>query len=240
MCSGDAEDTGAVRPDSDDLAEIRRLLLSWWERNQRSFPWRETRNPWHILLAEVLLHRTRADQVVPVYRIMVEKFPDPDALMRSPAGELESIVHPLGLRWRVPLLREMARQIVQRYGGKIPEEKEALRSLAGVSDYIAGAVRCFASGLPEPLLDTNTVRVLGRIRGWPISDGSRRSRHFHRLMQEFVDCADPRSAVLALLDLAALVCRPRNPECGKCPLRDLCQFGRTHGNTKRDSGSAGP
>lgn len=229
-----------MRSEPDDLAEIRRMLLSWWEQNRRSFPWRETRAPWRILLAEVLLHRTRADQVVPVYQIMVAKFPDPDALLRSPAGELESIMHPLGLHWRVPLVREMARQIVHQYGGKIPEEKEALRSLAGVSDYIAGAVRCFAFGLPEPLLDTNTVRVLGRIRGWPISDSSRRSRHFRHLMQEFVDCADPRSPVFALLDLAALICRPGRPECGKCPLMDLCQFGRTHGYTKRDSGSADP
>ena len=220
---------GNIAPDPDTLDEIRQRLLSWWKHNQRSFPWRETRNPWHILLAEVLLHRTRADQVVPVYRIALERFPDPETLMKAPPGELEGVLYSLGLHWRVPLLREMARQIVQEYGGKIPKEREALKSLAGVSDYIAGAVRCFAFGLPDPILDTNTVRVLGRLWGMPVSDSSRRSRSFRCLMEAFVDCPDPRSSAFALLDLAALICRPTNPKCGECPLINLCQFGRTYG-----------
>lgn len=222
------------------MGEIRRRLLAWWEKNARSFPWRETRDPWLILLAEVLLHRTRAEQVVPVYRLAVEKFPDPESLAESPPGELEALLHSLGLHWRIPLLREMARQIVRIHRGRIPVDMEALKALPGVSDYIAGAVRCFAFGLPEPILDTNTVRVLGRVLNLPVSDGSRRSSRFRRLMKSLVDCPDPRSVALALLDLAALVCRPIHPECEKCPLIDLCQFGRTYGNTERTSGSTGP
>ncbi len=231
---------GQVEPDPEILNWIRWRLLSWWEQNHRSFPWRETRDPWHILLAEVMLHRTRADQVVPVYRIALEKFPDPEALAEAPPGELEALLHSLGLHWRTPLLREMARQIVRDHRGTVPVDRNALKSLAGVSDYIAGAVRCFAFGFPEPLLDTNTVRVLGRVLGLPISDGSRRSNRFRRLMESLLDCPDPRSVAFALLDLAALVCHPGNPECGKCPLSDLCQFGRTYGNTERTPGSTDP
>lgn len=229
-----------IELDQETLGEIQQRLLSWWEQNQRSFPWRETRDPWHILLAEVMLHRTRADQVVPVYRAALEKFPDPETLAESVPGELETLLYPLGLHWRVPLIREMARQIVREYGGRVPEDMEALKSLAGVSDYIAGAVRCFAFGLPEPLLDTNTVRVLGRLAGVPVSDGSRRSSRFRRLMQPLVKCSDPRSLTFALLDLAALVCRPAHPDCGKCPLMDLCRFGRKYGDTQRTSGGADP
>ncbi len=240
MRAGNAGTAGEIEPDLYTLSEIRQRLLSWWEQNQRLFPWRETRDPWHILLAEVMLHRTRAPQVVPVYQAVLEKFPDPETLMKAPPGELETILRSLGLHWRVPLLRKMTCQIVQEYGGKVPEEREALKSLAGVSDYIAGAVRCFAFGLPEPLLDTNTVRVLGRVWGLPITDSARRSRRFRYLMQAFMDCPDPRSSALALLDLAALVCHPSNPKCGECPLVDLCQFGRTYGNTQRTSDRADP
>jgi len=224
----------------DALDEIRQRLLAWWERNQRSFPWRETHNPWYILLAEVLLHRTRADQVVPVYRVIVKKYPDPESLVQSPPGELESVLYPLGLHWRIPLLREMAWQIIRQYGGNVPVERETLRSLAGVSDYIAGAVRCFAFGLPDPLLDTNTVRVLGRIQGIPVSDSSRRSRLFREVMGTLVNCERPREIALALLDLAALICRPRNPICQECPLLDFCQFGRTYGHKEQTADCSGP
>lgn len=217
------------------LNEIRQRLLAWWERNQRRFPWRETRDPWRVLLAEVLLHRTRADQVVPVYQAALERFPDPADLAESSPGELEALLYPLGLHWRVPLLREMARQIVREHGGRIPEDRETLMALPGVGDYIAGAVRCFALGVPEPILDTSTVRVVGRIWGLPVRDSSRRSRRFRQLMEAMVRSPDPRSVALALLDLAALVCRPGVPECEKCPLTDLCQFRRAYGNTQRTS-----
>jgi A/G-specific adenine glycosylase len=208
---------------------IRDRLVAWGRQNARVYPWRETRDPWKILLAEVMLHRTRADQVVPVYEAAVRKFPDPASLAGASPECLGRLFRPLGLRWRVPLLHEMARRIVRDHGGRVPTGRDELRSLPGVSDYIAGAVRCFAFGEPEPVLDTNAVRVLGRVFGLPVRDSSRRSRRFRELMRELVAGDDPRSLVLAVLDLAALVCRPGNPECRRCPIRDLCEYGRSHG-----------
>lgn len=229
----------------DTIEEVRRRLLSWWAKDRRSFPWRHTRNPWHILLAEVLLHRTRAEQVVPVYQTLVKRYPRPEDLARADLSELQSIVHPLGLHWRVPLMVEMARVISKKYGGQVPNRIEDLKQLPGISDYIAGAVLCFAFNQPAPVLDTNTVRVLGRLAGEQIRDSSRRSRRFRDLMDEFVRGPQPRDLVFAILDLAATICRAQTPECYRCPLRDLCTYGRNHGSKKRtDSrggeGSSGP
>ncbi len=222
-----------MRPDPERLFAIRRRLLEWGERNRRAFPWRETHDPWRILLAEVLLHRTRADQVVPVYRAVVARYPDPAAMARARLRELESAVRSLGLRWRVPLMREMARQIVRRHGGRVPADREALLALPGVSDYIAGAVRALAFQQPDPVLDTNTVRVLGRLFGLPVREGSRRSRRFRDLMALLMAGERPGDLLLSTLDLAALVCRPRDPRCPECPLRDLCTYGRKHRSEER-------
>jgi A/G-specific adenine glycosylase len=170
MRQGDAGAAGALITDPGTLEELRSRLLIWGRENRRTFPWRETRDPWRVLLAEVLLHRTRADQVVPVYLAAVERYPDPAAMARAHLRDLRRLMRPLGLHWRVPLMREMARQILRRHGGRIPPDRQALQALPGVSDYIAGAVCCFAFGMPEPVLDTNTVRVLGRLFGLPVRD----------------------------------------------------------------------
>ncbi len=216
----------------DILKEIRRRLLEWGKDNFRSFPWRETRDPWSILIAEVLLHRTRANQVVPVYRTLLQRYPHPAAMAGASFQDLAEQVKSLGLHWRVPLMLEMAEQIVARHGGEIPASREALRALPGVSDYIAGAVCCLAFNLPEPVLDTNTVRVLGRLLGLPIGDSARRRRDFRERMQVLMEGESPRELLLAVLDLAATICKPRDPRCSVCPLQDVCYHGRAHGTEK--------
>lgn len=209
------------------LAEVRGRLVEWGKENYRPFPWRETGDPYRVLVAEVLLHRTRAVQVVPVYSELVRRCPDPVSLAGMPFDELAELLRPLGLRWRVRLLHQMALELVERYGGRVPCDREALRSLPGVSDYIAGAVLCLAFGVREPVLDTNTVRVVGRLFGLRVTDGSRRSRCFREVMRELLDPEDPRASLLAVLDFAALVCRPVDPECLRCPVRQFCVSGES-------------
>jgi len=138
-------------------------LLKWWAENQRKFPWRKTRDAYKILISEVLLHRTRAEQVVPVYNEFIVKLPTSKDLSMVSSDDIKKLLYPLGLHWRTELLHKMSALIVEEYGGKIPSAKRELESLPGVSHYIASAVRCFAFGYPEALLDTNIVRILGRI-----------------------------------------------------------------------------
>lgn len=173
-----------------------------------------------------MLHRTQAPQVVPVYRRFIEQYPEVPVLAQATKEQLHQALYSLGLRWRIDLIYEMATELMARFNGKIPGEKTDLLSLPGVSEYIAGAVRCFAWNRPEPLIDTNTVRVVGRLFGLEIKDSSRRSRRFRELISALVDPEEPRVYNYALLDLADQMCmKKRLPGCGRCPVLLYCVHG---------------
>jgi A/G-specific adenine glycosylase len=123
----------------------------------------------------------------------------------------------------VTLIKQMANELVVRFSGLVPRERADLLSLPGVSDYIASAVRCFAWNEPEALLDTNTVRVVGRLFGLHIRDSSRRNRRFRELLTLLVDPAEPRAYNYALLDLGSQCCTARRPpDCLACPAMRWC------------------
>jgi A/G-specific adenine glycosylase len=201
-------------------------LLVWWETNQRDYPWRSTRDPYRIIIAEFLLHRTRADQVVPLYNRLISTYPDIPSLANASRVDLHEMLFSAGLRWRIDLLLETARDIESQFAGKVPVERKELESLPGVGPYIAAAVRTFAHGIPDTILDTNTVRIAARVFDFPLTDSSRRSRSVIALMDSLLDRIRPREFNLALLDLGALVCRPKQPLCAQCPVQPLCAYGR--------------
>ena len=205
-----------------DLAAMREDLLRWWPIGKRDFPWRQTTDPYKVLIAEVLLHRTRAEQVAPLYNTILERFPDVLALSKSTTDELFQILWSGGLHWRWKLLYAMSGDIVNRFDGKVPTSLDALLSLPGVSHYIASAVRCFAFGYPDALLDTNTVRVVGRVFQLPTKDSSRRSSLFRSILQGWLDVQHPREFNFALIDLSAKVCTSRAPRHDACCLETHC------------------
>jgi A/G-specific adenine glycosylase len=207
---------------------FREKLLRWWVDNRRDMPWRHSADPYSILIAEVLLHRTRAEQVVSVYNRFMERYPSIATIADSNVTEVSAIMKGLGLTWRARSLYEMAVQIQVESGGDIPKEKDHLMSLPGVSDYIASAVRCFGYGYPEVLLDTNTVRVCGRLFGRRINDSSRRSQTFRRDLTFLLDVINPRDFNYAMIDLAAKVCRSKSPDCEICPVSEFCVSRRRH------------
>ncbi len=214
------------------IQHIREVLLEWGCNNLRVYPWRESRDPYHVLLAEVLLHRTRADQVVPVYQRLLERYPTIQALAAARLEDLTDLLRSLGLHWRVPLLLRMAREVVSRFEGSIPADPAILRTLPGVGPYIAAATSCFAFDRPEPILDTNTVRVLGRLFQLDIRESSRKNKKFRTIMAVLLDRDRPRLFNLALIDLAALICTPVVPACHRCPLQSLCLWGSQYATAK--------
>lgn len=207
---------------------VREPILCWWKNNKRRYLWRNTKDPYKILVAEVLLHRTQANQVEPIYKLFIKRFHSIKVLAKSDESEVLKILYPIGLQWRSKLLHTMANEIIAKYNGKIPEDFDALTSLPGVSHYIASALRCFAFGYPDVLLDTNTVRVTGRILGLNINDSSRRSRQFRLILEKFMDTHRPREFNWALIDFAALVCKSRLPIHEKCPVRNYCDYYLPH------------
>lgn len=200
-------------------------LLGWWRENRRDFPWRRTRDPYQILVAEILLHRTRAAQVTPVYQRLIQRYPTVRSLAAADGKELQAIAKPLGLYWRTDLLIEVAKSIVDR-GGRVPRRPADLESLPGVGPYISSAVRCFAYEYSDLVIDTNTVRVVSRLFGVISTANTRRSKTFIQLANTLRSDRHPRETNFALLDLAALICRPVSPKCRECPVADHCEYAR--------------
>lgn len=234
---------GAQVPGATKVARarlIRGTLLRWWRENGQRYPWRETRDPYEILVAELLLHRTQARQVVEVYPRFIGRYPTVNELAdANPTGVVE-LTRPLGLRWRSTLIVELARKVVEEHNGRIPSDLSALKELPGVSDYIAGATRCFAWGHPEPILDTNIVRILGRLVGVRTNDTSRRDPKFRELAAQLIDLRFPRESNWALLDLGAKICKSAHPMCDICPIRAFCTFGRSASSISRTQRSPEP
>jgi A/G-specific adenine glycosylase len=209
-----------------DVDGFRAKLLEWWAVRRRSFPWRDTRDPYALLVAEVLLHRTRAEQVAPLYLRLLQAYSSIDELASAAPADLHQLLKSAGLRWRVDLLHNMAKQLVARFGSVVPSSAEELQSLPGVGHYISAAVRSFAFGIADVVLDTNTVRIVGRLFLIPVTDASRRSKRFRGVLEALLDPLHPREFNLALLDHAALICTARKPKCEICPVSDHCLYGR--------------
>lgn len=209
-----------------DAIPFRKALISWGLEHFRPLPWRLTENPYNILMAEIMLHRTQANQVGPIYNKFIKKYPTLYLLAIGNRNDIEELLYPLGLHWRVDLLHQMVLKLMGLFEGIVPQDKLHLLSLPGVSEYIAGSVRCFTWDFPEPLIDTNTVRVVGRLFGLELKDSSRRNRVFRQLISGLVDKDYPRAYNYALLDLADQICTKRiSANHSQCPILAWCKFG---------------
>jgi len=200
-------------------------ILRWGDKNMRDYPWRHSPDGYKILIAEIILHRTKADQVNMIYENFINTYPDLRSIAEAGEDKIKSDLHSLGLAWRSELLYSMSLEILEKYDGTIPRDKADLMDLPGVGHYIASAVLCFGYNLPEPVIDTNTVRVIGRIFGLKITDSSRRSKKFKKFMSDIISHGRPREFSLSLIDFASLICTAgAYPKCNICPLKDICSY----------------
>jgi len=195
-----------------------------FNRNKRTYPWRETRDPFKVLIAEMMLRRTKADQVKQVYERLFTEYPDVEAMANAEDKKLEQIVYPLGLKWRTPAFGLVAREIREKYHCKIPELREELTALPGVGEYVAGAVLSIAYDKKEWIVDSNIVRLFRRYFGIKTSKEGRRDKHVIRIAKIYASGRSPRKANLAILDFTALVCTPRKPKFEKCTLTTRCHY----------------
>ncbi|MEM2233265.1 MAG: A/G-specific adenine glycosylase [Nitrososphaerota archaeon] len=207
--------------------EIVRRILDWYEKHGRSYPWRRTRDPYRVLIAEMMLQRTRSDQVASTYERFLERFPDPRALAGSEPAEVERLLHSLGLQWRARKVWEMGRALVERFNGVVPDSYEKLLSLPGVGPYVAAAVLCFAYGRSIPVIDANVCRVVSRLFGLRPAGEARRDGKIIGRIYELHAHVPPdkcRQYTWGILDLGAAICRPKKPLCARCPLNHVCRY----------------
>ena len=201
-------------------------LLIWFERNERVFPWRKTRNPYKILLAEIFLRKTDAAKVLGVYEHFIRRYAKLETLVNANERDLEDFLRPLGLyRRRAKELMNLAQIVTTKHRGEIPRSRKELLGLPGVGDYIANAVLCFAFGKDVPLLDTNVIRVVTRV--FSFESKKKRVRddpEIWRIVREMVPKSNSRNFNLAVLDLAATVCLPKKPKCLICPVSLICDY----------------
>jgi A/G-specific adenine glycosylase len=207
------------------LKRFQRNLLRWFQTNGRSFPWRKTRDPYRIILAEMLLQKTNVEKVLPVYRALVKKYPRVQSLANANLRELKAEIRPLGLLYRAKRMKRMAQSVAQNYNGHFPKTRKELRQLYGVGDYMTNAVRAFAYGEQVPIVDTNVIRIFDRVFGLK----SKRARaRTDKTLWEIIGTAVPQKSSrefnLALLDFAALVCTHRAPKCRECPMQKFCRY----------------
>lgn len=197
-------------------------ILHWYSQSARDLPWRHTRDPYAILVSEVMLQQTQVDRVLPKYLAFLAQYPDFRTLAAAPTSEVIRTWQGLGYNRRAVRLQRVAQAVVQRYDGALPDSMPALLELEGIGRYTAAAVACFAFGRAEPVLDTNVRRVLGRIALGPNGPATATPAALWALAKEALPDSDPYSWNQALMDLGARICMERNPMCLVCPARSGC------------------
>ncbi|HEV2282997.1 MAG TPA: A/G-specific adenine glycosylase [bacterium] len=199
---------------------FRRRLLAWYRRNGRDLPWRRTRDPYRVLVSEVMLQQTQVSRVIPKYREWLRRYPSLPALAAASAGEVREAWYPLGYNIRPLRLRSIARTVVRRHRGRLPRSRDGLLALKGIGAYTAGAVLSFAFGEDAAILDTNVRRVLRRV--WAGEDRQVRDRALWELAERLLPRGRTYDFNQALMDLGATVCTAKRPRCRACPLARMC------------------
>ncbi len=208
-------------------SQFSRAMLLWFEAHRRSLPWRKTRDPYKIWISEVMLQQTTVNAVLPYYERWLKLFPDSRSLARASLQKVLKAWQGLGYYQRARNLHRAAKILVNRWGGRLPDHFEDLRALPGFGPYTTAAVLSIAFNRPYPLIDANVRRVLMRIFGIRGQAGTGHDKMLlGRLMPGFPK-KDPGLFNQALMELGALICKPRNPLCLLCPAQKIClAFGR--------------
>ncbi len=207
---------------TDELTSFRQALLAWFSTQQRDLPWRRTRDPYAIWISEIMLQQTRVAAVIPYYQRFMARFPDFRALAAAPEEEVLAHWAGLGYYYRARNLQKAAQNM--REAGGFPNVHALIRELPGIGDYTAAAVSSISFDLPHAVIDGNVLRVLSRIFADPADIGSLAGkRHFSGLADTLLDKTQPGAFNQAIMELGALVCLPKNPQCLVCPASQWCR-----------------
>jgi A/G-specific adenine glycosylase len=204
-------------------AEIQQALLVWFSAHRRDLPWRRTRDPYRILVSEVMLQQTQVDRVVPKYTAFLEAFPTLETLAAAPTADVIRAWAGLGYNRRAVHLQRTARAVVEQYSGEFPRDVAALRRLPGIGPYTAGALACFAFEQDVAFMDTNIRRVVRRLVLSQEVGVDTGEAQLLKLAAQLIPASEGWAWNQALMELGALICTAAAPACWRCPVRAWCQ-----------------
>ncbi len=204
-------------------ARFRPRLAAWFRQHGRQLPWRDTTDPYAVLVSEFMLQQTQVATVLPYYERWLARFPDFATLARAEESQVLHAWAGLGYYARARNLHAAARDVTDTFQGQMPRRAADIATLPGVGRYTAGAVASFAFDQAEPIVDANIARVLARLTNWqePIDTAAGQS-HLWETATQLLPKNRGRLHNSALMELGALVCLPRRPQCARCPVRSFC------------------
>lgn len=213
------------------INQFHRLLSEWFEREGRDLPWRRTRDPYKILVSEIMLQQTNVDIVIPIYNHFLNKFPTLQSLAQAPLKEVKSITDQLGYKRRGEYLHNIAKEIFFERKGKFPSSLDDLLNLKGIGRYTAGAILGFAFEKEDrtaAIVDVNVERVLGRVFGfWNWEKNTKLEKEIWELSETIITIGNVWSINQGILDLGAIICTAQKPKCPMCPMIEICKYYET-------------
>ena len=205
------------------ITAVRSALLAWYGGVKRDLPWRRTRDPYEILVSEVMLQQTQVKRVLEFYPRFLARYPTAEELAAASEGAVREAWEGLGYYRRAANLQRAARQVAEHHGGRFPETPDELERLPGIGRYTAGAVASFAFGADAAILDTNAARVLARVFG--PGRGRNRTARLWALAAAAIPPGRGYPFNQGIMDLGATICTARRPACPRCPVRRACRTG---------------
>ncbi len=211
-------------PDNTTVTALQQHLLEWFAATARDLPWRRTRDPYQIMVSEVMLQQTQVDRVLPKYAAFLAAFPTMEALANAPTAEVIRLWAGLGYNRRAVNLQRAVRAVLQEHGGEFPRSVDALNKLPGIGPYTAGAIACFAFEQDVAFMDTNIRRVVRRtLVGPEDAPPVTNERVLLDLAQTLIPAGQGWQWNQAIMELGALICTASAPACWRCPLREACR-----------------
>ena len=209
------------------IRAFQRRLIAWYNKHGRDLPWRRTRDPYAILVSEVMLQQTQVSRAMLYYERFLERYPTVEELAHADEEEVRETWEGLGYYRRARNLQRASQAIVERHEGQFPETHEELTALPGIGDYTAGAVRSFAFHHDAAILDTNAARVLTRL--FALSREQQTNRFLWDVAHQVTPTGQAYVFNQAIMDLGATICTARTPRCSVCPVRVVCRSGQSRG-----------
>ncbi len=219
-----------IQIESKTIEFFQKTLVTWFEKHGRDLPWRKTRNPYHILVSEFMLQQTQVVRVEKEYYFQfLEKFPTFQDLANASEEEVLQAWEGLGYYNRAKNLHKIAKIIVSEYNGEFPTDYNKILNLPGIGKYTAGAILSFAFNLDYPIVDTNVDRIIKRVflHKHKINSPAKLEKTIWEITEKILLRSNAWTFNQAILDLGALICIAKKPNCNICPMRPICQYYQT-------------